>query len=136
MKTQLLTRECARQVKAIAGQAAQDLPKVRQDVRDREFIFVDELADACSLLMGAYNDREPVNLRGGADLSIEELAAMIKEVVGYKSELRFDVTKPDGMPLKVCDCSKLRAMGWWAKTSMQSALSATYAWFLRSEREG
>jgi GDP-L-fucose synthase len=102
----------------------------------REFIFADDLADACIFVMGAYSDAEPINLGGGADLSIRELANHIKDVVGYAGELRFDAGKPDGMPFKGLDSSALRALGWRPRVTFSSALAQTYEWFLQSERKG
>jgi GDP-L-fucose synthase len=99
----------------------------------REFIFADDLADACIFIMREYNDLKPINIGGGSDLSIKELAELVKEIVGYAGELRFDRSKPDGMPLKVLDSSKLSEIGWQPRTPFPSALSATYDWFLQIE---
>ncbi len=96
----------------------------------REFLFVDELAAACLLVMDTYDGPGPVNLGGGADLSIAEVAALIKEVVGFSGALRFDTSKPDGMPVKILDSSRLQAMGWRPATSLHDALQVTYDWFL------
>lgn len=68
-------------------------------------------------------------------MSIGELAALIKEVVGYPGELRFDISKPDGMPLKILDSSQLREMGWRPKTPLRAALSITYSWFLQKQQD-
>lgn len=95
----------------------------------REFIFADDLADASLFVMREYEGAEPINLGGDIDLSIGELAAMIKEVVGYLGELRYGANRPDGMPLKVLDSSKLREMGWQPKIHFRNALSITYNWF-------
>ena len=97
----------------------------------REFIFADDLAEACIFVMQNYNSEEPINLGGGADVSIRELANLVGEVVGYKGQLHFDTTKPDGMPIKALDASRLREMGWVAATPLSAALAATYASFLR-----
>lgn len=96
----------------------------------REFILADDLADACLFIMDKYEEKTPINIGGGLDLSIKELAELIKNAVGYRGLLRFDTSKPDGMPLKALDCSKLNSMGWQPKTSFQTALSLTYDWFL------
>jgi GDP-L-fucose synthase len=98
----------------------------------REFIFADDLADACLFVMGNYHDQEPINLGGGTALAIKELAETIKEVVGYEGRLRFDPSKPDGMPIKVLDSNKLRGMGWRPVHGFKSSLEATYNWFVRS----
>jgi len=95
----------------------------------REFIFADDLADACIFVMREYDEPEPINLGGGVDLSIRELAEIVREVVGYAGELRFDTSRPDGMPRKALDSSELRALGWRPKFDFRSALAATYEWF-------
>jgi GDP-L-fucose synthase len=97
----------------------------------REFVYSKDLADACRLIMTHYDEPEPLNLGGGTDLSIAETAGEIAEVVGYRGRLRFDRSKPDGMPLKVLDSSKLRALGWTPATSFRTALKETYDWYLR-----
>jgi GDP-L-fucose synthase len=100
----------------------------------REFIFVDDVADACIFVMRHYDGLEPINLGGGSDLSIRELAFLVKEVAGYSGEVRFDASKPDGMPLKMLDSSRLSEMGWRPKTDFLTGLSATYGWFVRSQK--
>jgi len=102
----------------------------------REFIFADDLAEACFFLMHDYDSLQPINIGGGADLSIAELATLLREVVGYSGALRFDTSRPDGMPLKVLDSGPLQQMGWRAKRPFQAALAATFEWFLQVEREG
>jgi len=99
----------------------------------REFIFADDLADACLFVMREYNDPQPINLGSGSEFSVRDLAMLIKEVVGYPGTLRFDTRKPDGMPLKGLDSSRLRELGWRPKTPFADALSATFEWFLRAE---
>lgn len=95
----------------------------------REFIYADDLADACIFVIDRYDDTEPINLGGGLDLSIRELALMIREIVGYGGQLHFDSSKPDGMPCKILDSGKLLAMGWRPRTPFRAALTATYEWF-------
>lgn len=102
----------------------------------REFIFADDLAEACLFLMRDYDSLQPINIGGGADLSIAELAALLREVVGYSGALRFDTRRADGMPLKVLDSGPLQQMGWRAKQPFQAALAATFEWFLQVGREG
>ena len=97
----------------------------------REFVFADDLADACIFVTRRYDDPQPINLGNGLNVSIKELAELIKGVVGYRGKLRFDTNKPDGMPLKILDSSPLKEMGWRPKTSFQSALSITYASFVQ-----
>lgn len=101
----------------------------------RDFIFVDDLADACIVAMNKYDDFEPINLGAGNEVSIKELAKLVREVVGYDGEFEFDTTKPDGMPLKVLDARELRAMGWSPRTPLRSALGATYEWFLQNGKQ-
>jgi len=94
-------------------------------VAKREFLYVDDLADACFFLMQNYNDGEIVNIGAGEDLSIKDLAFLIKDIVGYNGELRFDSSKPDGTPRKLLDISKLTAMGWKAKVSLSEGIRIT-----------
>ncbi|MBI1873291.1 MAG: GDP-L-fucose synthase [Acidobacteria bacterium] len=97
----------------------------------REFVYVDDLADACVFAMRHYDGAEPLNLGTGVVTSIAELAAGIREVVGYRGELRFDRTKPDGMPFKGLDSTRLRVMGWKGRWSLRDGLQSTYEWFLK-----
>lgn len=100
----------------------------------REFIFADDLADACLFVMREYNDtRTPINLGCGVDLSIRETAEKIREVVGYRGELVFDSTRPDGMPLKSLDSTRLIQLGWRSRTSILAALNKTYDAYLQRE---
>ena len=96
----------------------------------REFIFVDDVADAAIFLMQSYSDPTPVNLGNGSEISIKNIAELIRKVVGYNGQLLFDPTKPDGMALKALDSSELMAMGWRPKVSLQRGLEETYRWFL------
>ena len=95
----------------------------------REFLHVDDLADACAFLMREYSDEPPLNVGWGEDVSIAELAHLIAETVGFKGELRFDRSKPDGPPRKLLDTSRLTALGWQPKITLKSGLAATYEWF-------
>lgn len=101
----------------------------------REFLFVDDLADALHFLCVAYDDPEPINVGVGEDLSIRELAELVCEVVGFEGELSFDTTKPDGTPRKLLDVEKINSLGWAAKTPLRDGLKTTYDWFLASEQE-
>jgi GDP-L-fucose synthase len=96
----------------------------------REFIYVDDLASACVFAMQRYCGDGPLNLGGGRDTSIAELAQAVKVVVGYEGTLRFDTSKPDGMPLKALDNSELAALGWKPSVPFLDALERTYQWFL------
>lgn len=95
----------------------------------REFLHVDDLADAAVYLMGNYSGEEIVNVGVGEDVSIRELAELVADVVGFEGELSFDVSKPDGTPRKLLDVSKLEGLGWSAKISLKDGLVDTYQWF-------
>ncbi len=99
----------------------------------REFLFVDDLADACYLLMQDYNEKQFVNVGCGEDISIKDLIEVIKKVVGYKGEIRFDTTKPDGTPRKLMDATKLRNMGWQPKISLEEGITLAYNDFLNGK---
>jgi GDP-L-fucose synthase len=99
----------------------------------REFIYVDDLADACIFGMQRYQDAEPINLGTGVTTSIAELAETIRDVVGYRGELRFDRSKPDGMPFKGLDSAPLRALGWTPSRDLRQGLEITYRWFARRQ---
>jgi len=101
----------------------------------REFLYVDDLADACQFLMHEYSGSEIINIGVGRDISIGELAGMVREVVGYKGEIVYDVTKPDGTPRKLLDTSKLNSLGWKARTSLREGLERTYAWYLQERTD-
>ncbi|MBN8702398.1 MAG: GDP-L-fucose synthase [Bacteroidetes bacterium] len=92
----------------------------------REFLHVDDLADACYFLMQHYNDAGLVNVGVGTDITIKDLALLIKKIVGYTGNLTFDKTKPDGTPRKLMDVSKLSNMGWKANISLEQGISAVY----------
>jgi GDP-L-fucose synthase len=98
----------------------------------REFLFSDDLAEACIYLMLHYNEKSLVNVGTGEDLSIAELANLVKEVTGYKGEIKFDATKPDGTPRKLMDVSKLHSLGWHHKTSLREGLKLAYQDFLKN----
>jgi len=98
----------------------------------REFLFVDDLADACVYLMNHYDDGAIVNIGAGKDISILELATMIKEEVGFNGTIEFDSTKPDGTPRKLLDVSKLHALGWTAKTPLREGIQKTIQWYLEN----
>ena len=97
----------------------------------REFIFIDDLADACVFVMREYDEPQPINLGSSSDVSITELAELIKEVVGYRGALEFDTSKPDGMPRKSLDSRRLLEMGWKPSTTLRAGLEATFDWWRR-----
>ena len=98
----------------------------------REFIFTEDLADALIFIMQKYEETQPINIGTGFDLTIKELAFLIKDIVNYDGKLYFDTTKPDGMLLKSLDSKVLYQMGWKPKTTFQNALTKTYKWFLNN----
>ena len=95
----------------------------------REFLHVDDLADACFFLMQNYNQKGFINIGVGEDIEIKELALLIKDIVGYKGELRHDTSKPDGTPRKLMDVSKLSALGWKAKIDLREGIEKVYEEF-------
>ncbi len=99
----------------------------------REFLHVDDLAEACVFLMNHYDDPEIINIGMGEDLSIAELANMVKECVGYKGNIVWDSTKPDGTPRKLLDISKIRSLGWRPEISLVSGLKKTYDWYVKNK---
>ena len=96
----------------------------------REFLHVDDLADALLFLMEHYSGEEHVNVGVGEDLSIRELAEMVARVVGYRGELAFDTSKPDGTPRKLVDTARINALGWRARIGLEEGLRDTYRWYL------
>jgi GDP-L-fucose synthase len=99
----------------------------------REFLHVDDLADACVFLMRHYNEPGPINVGTGEDLSIRELAVMIDEVVYPEADLVFDPTKPDGAPRKVLDVRRLRELDWSRTIDLRDGIVSTYEWFLANQ---
>lgn len=95
----------------------------------REFLHVDDLADACVHLMKTYSDEGLINIGVGADVTIRELAETIADVVGFKGSFTFDTSKPDGTPRKLLDVRRLTALGWTAKTDLRAGIAATYDWY-------
>ena len=112
----------------VAGRPAVDVwgsGKVR-----REFLAADDLGDACVYLMKHYSGHDFVNVGTGEDVTIAEFAHLVADVVGFKGELKFDTSRPDGPPQKLLDVSKLTSLGWRAKTPLREGLAAAYADFL------
>ncbi len=101
----------------------------------REFLFADDLADACFFLMQSYNDKELINIGTGQDLTIFELALLIKRIVGFEGNLVFDKSKPDGTPRKLMDVSKLHGLGWKHKMSLEFGLELAYADYYKNYSE-
>lgn len=96
----------------------------------REFLHVDDMADASVFLMNNYDGSEIVNVGTGEDVTIKELAELIRDIVGYTGELTWDTTKPDGTPRKLLDVSKLQNLGWKHKISLKDGIQQTYHWYL------
>ncbi|MCW5798224.1 MAG: GDP-L-fucose synthase [Nitrospira sp.] len=97
----------------------------------REFLHVDDCADACLFLMDRYSDAMIMNVGAGQEISIGQLATLVAEVVGYQGEIRWDRTKPDGMPRKLMDCSRMTALGWSSTITLREGLFETYQWYQR-----
>jgi GDP-L-fucose synthase len=95
----------------------------------REFLFVDDLADALLFLMQNYNEESHINIGTGEDIEIIELAKLIQKIVGFKGEIKRDLSKPDGTPRKLMDVSKLTNMGWKNKTSIEEGICRTCDWY-------
>ena len=102
----------------------------------REFLHVDDLADACLFLMDRYSEAGHVNVGTGVDLTIRELAETVRDLVHPEGELVFDTSRPDGMPRKVLDVSRLTDLGWTATTSLAEGLADTYRWYLEAAERG
>jgi GDP-L-fucose synthase len=99
----------------------------------REFLYVDDLADAVMFLMDHYDGSEPINCGAGSDISIRQLAELIGRVTGFEGKLVFDTSKPDGTPRKLMDSSRLRALGWRPKTSLDDGIREVYRWFVQTK---
>jgi GDP-L-fucose synthase len=101
----------------------------------REFMFVDDLADACYFLMQHYDDKLFVNVGTAEEISIKDLAVLIKEVTGFNGLIKFDRNKPDGSPRKLMDSSRLHSLGCKHKTSLREGLKMAYQYFLKESKE-
>lgn len=99
----------------------------------REFLFTEDLADGCLFLMEHYDGESSINMGSGSEVSILELSETIKRIVGYEGEIVCDPTKPDGMMRRMVDSSRINALGWKAKTDMESGLRQVYEWYLGHE---
>lgn len=99
----------------------------------REFLHVDDLAEACLFLLERYSGEEPVNVGCGEDLSIQELAELVRAVVGYRGQLAFDPARPDGTPRKLLDIARLAAIGWKPAIPLEHGIRQTYQWFLQHQ---
>ena len=99
----------------------------------REFMYVDDMADAVVFLTTGYNESDHINIGVGEDVTIRELAELVCDTVGFTGELKFDASKPDGTPRKLQDVTRLSNLGWTAKMSLQAGLKTTYQWFLENQ---
>jgi GDP-L-fucose synthase len=98
----------------------------------REFLHVDDLADACLMLLNNYSDGAHINVGSGEELTIRELAEAVARVVGFKGALKFDATKPDGTPRKIMDNARIAALGWKRKIPLPEGIAGVYAWYLKN----
>ncbi len=99
----------------------------------REFLHVDDLAKACLLLLEAYDENEPINVGYGSDISIKELATLIKYIVGFQGEVLWDHSKPNGTPKKLLDSNRIFSLGWKPEQKLEIGLDATYKWYLNNQ---
>ena len=96
----------------------------------REFLYVDDFVSACLFLMQHYDGAELINVGSGIDVSIKQLAQMIKEVCGYKGKIVFDTSKPDGVLRKLLDSSRIKKLGWKPKVALAEGIAKTYRWYV------
>lgn len=99
----------------------------------REFLYVDDMACACIFLVNKYQNNEPINVGVGGDTSIKEIAELIKKIVGFKGRIIYDRSKPDGIPKRLLDISKVSALGWKHKIGLEEGLKLTYNWYKNTE---
>ncbi len=100
----------------------------------REFLHVDDLADACLMLIDAYDSTETINIGWGDDLPIKELAETVASVVGFEGEIEWDTSKPDGMPRKLLDTSRINALGWRPTITLRDGVASTYDWYINNHQ--
>jgi GDP-L-fucose synthase len=98
----------------------------------REFLFVDDLAEACHLILDRYDSDEPINIGYGEDISIGDLAHLISDIIGFSGEIQFDTSKPDGTPRKLLDSRKINSLGWKPRTALKDGIARTYEWYKKS----
>lgn len=102
----------------------------------REFLHVDDLAEACVFLMKKYDNPDIINIGAGEDITIGDLAALVRDVVGYEGDILYDGSRPDGTPRKLLDVSRLRNLGWKPKIGLREGIAMTYEWFLQNVCQG
>jgi GDP-L-fucose synthase len=96
----------------------------------REFLYVDDFVSACILLMDHYNGLDAINVGSGVDVTIKQLALMIKEITGCKAKIVFDASKPDGTKRKLMDNTRMRKLGWKPKVGLEEGIEKTYQWYI------
>ena len=95
----------------------------------REFLHVDDCADACLFLMDSYDDEAIINMGTGRDIKIRDLSSMVGELIGFQGEIAFDTSKPDGTPRKLVDVSKLTELGWSSQIPLREGIASLYQWY-------
>lgn len=101
----------------------------------REFLYIDDLAEACCFLMDHYDDGEIINVGTGGDLTIGQLAEMIAGIVGYRGTIAYDASQPDGTPVKRLNVTKMTRLGWQARISLEEGIARTYQWYLENKQQ-
>jgi GDP-L-fucose synthase len=101
----------------------------------REFLYIDDLADACHFLLESYDDGCPINVGSGTDLNIAELASLVADIVGYNGEIAWDADKPDGTFRKLLDVNRITQLGWEPKTALADGIRMTYEWFVEHNKD-
>jgi GDP-L-fucose synthase len=102
----------------------------------REFLYVEDLADACLVLLEKYDDVNPVNIGSGDEISINDLAQAIAKVIGFEGQIKYDISRPNGTPRKLLDSSIMLNLGWRPSVTLESGLKLTYEWFQANEMSG
>lgn len=126
----LLVERCAKE-----GISSQPVTLWGTGTPQREFLHVDDLADACVFLMQGYESGGIINVGTGKDISIKELAALIMEILDFKCAIRWDTAKPDGTPRKLLDVSKIKALGWEPKITLRKGIKMTFEWYLKMKED-
>jgi len=98
----------------------------------REFLHVDDLAKACLFLLENYDDESPINIGTGTDVTISELAELVKKTVGFTGKIEWDASKPDGTPRKLLDTSRITKLGWSPQYSLATGIQETYDWYKKN----